>query len=134
MTTLIVFATLIGLAPPAPAQEGAPPAEPARGYYVFEYATGPDWPRDLPLEELFRDERLQGHFQFMGALAERGILVLGGPFKDLSGAMGVIEADDLEAAREIVSADPGIAAGAFTLDTVRPWHPSVAGCVEERAW
>lgn len=117
---------------PGPAVEASADGTPA--YFVFLYATGADRPADRPLDELLGDARLQGHFAYMGRLSEEGTLVLGGPFKDLSGAMGVLRAADLDAARAIAEADPGVASGAFTVQAVKPWHPSVPGCVEDRPW
>ena len=99
-------------------------------YFVFIYRRGPGWSSERPPLE---QAGLPGHFQRMQELADAEILVTGGPFKDLSGAMGIIQAASLDHAREIVARDPVVAQETM-LAEVLPWHPSVIGCVQARDW
>lgn len=46
------------------------------------------------------------HYEFLHSLRDRGILEQAGPFTDRSGGAYVIQADSLEAAREIAEQDP----------------------------
>jgi uncharacterized protein YciI len=61
------------------------------------------------------------HREYMGQLLAEGKLVAGGPFMDGSGALFIYEADSLDAAAAMVSADPYLTEGAFASYEVRPW-------------
>lgn len=99
-------------------------------YFVFIYRPGPAWVKGKTVRE---QPSLAGHFAHMAKLQESGQLVLGGPFKDDSGAMGVIVFEDLEAAEKAVEDDPLVRAKVVTAE-VHAWHPAATGCVEERPW
>jgi uncharacterized protein YciI len=99
-------------------------------YFVFLYHRGPEWIQDKPvIEQPF----IKGHFDHMTKLESDGILVIGGAFKDESGAMGILEVVDMDEAQQIVNSDPVIK-NKTLVATVKAWHPSVAGCVELREW
>ncbi len=101
---------------------------PGKDYYVFLYAPGPGWVAGSPtIEQPF----VQGHFNYMDKLTSEKVLIIGGPYKDDSGAMGIIEASSLEQARKIMESDPLVKNGTVTLD-VRPWFPAVTGCIEKK--
>ena len=85
--------------------------------FVFLYEPGPNWVKDRTIYE----QPLREHGAFMAQLLDDGVLVLAGPFSDNSGGMAIIEAPDIEHAREILSKDPGLVDGVFTA-RVRPWH------------
>lgn len=57
---------------------------------------------------------ISAHVRYLRALGSRGILVVGGPFRDGDGAMVCVIADDEDAADAIARADPLVAFG-FTL-------------------
>ena len=121
----LVFGWAMGRAP------ARPPAAPAPGraesYYVFLYRPGPAWRQGRPVTE----QPLEKHFAYMGELQRSKVLVLGGPFEDSSGAMGVIVAASLADAVRTIDADPIVADGVVTAE-VRPWHAAAPGCVESK--
>ena len=99
--------------------------EDARHYYVFLYSPGPAWRAGRPITE----QPLEKHFAYMGELQRRGVLVLGGPFEDGEGAMGIVAAASREEALALVSADPIVKDGVVRAE-VRPWHAAAPGCAE----
>lgn len=68
----------------------------------------------------------EAHLAF---LAERGVARLGGPLLDANGDMAgsllIIEAADLEAARDFSAADPYARAGLFQSVDIRPFRVTV---------
>ena len=76
---------------------------------------------------------LARHFTYMENLQEDGVLCLGGPFKDNTGAMGIILAADFKSASAIITNDPAVLDGIFAAE-VYSWHPAVPGVVEAKAW
>ncbi|MEV5071420.1 hypothetical protein MRBLMI12_003051 [Microbacterium sp. LMI12-1-1.1] len=74
------------------------------------------------------EQRIVGdHFAYLVALRDRGVLILAGRTQEAEGTFGItiFEADDEAAAREIMHADPAVAAGVF-LATVHPYRVAVA--------
>lgn len=66
------------------------------------------------------------HFAYLVALRDLGILILAGRTQEEdSFGIAIYEADDEERAREIMNADPAIAAGVF-LATLHPYRMAVA--------
>lgn len=65
-----------------------------------------------------RRELFAGHFANMTRLAEEGALVLAGPLSDGGDKRGlfILNAPSVEAAKEMVAADPAVAAGLFTAE------------------
>lgn len=61
---------------------------------------------------------IAAHVTYVRSLGTRGILVVGGPFRDGGGAVVCVIADDENAADAIARADPLVAFG-FTLYQVR---------------
>lgn len=57
----------------------------------------------------------------MNRLVERGIVVMGGPFSDWSGAMVIFDGITREDARTVIDSDPFVANGVFVLDDVFEW-------------
>ncbi len=96
-------------------------------YFVFQYAPGPAWLKNKPASE----QPLNGHFDYMKKLKAEKLLLLGGPFEDDSGAMGMIQTFSLEEARGIIEKDPAVKER-LVLAEVRPWQAAVAGCVETK--
>lgn len=98
-------------------------------YFVFIYRPGPAW---LPNWSVLQ-QPLEGHFAYMEKLQQDGVLCLGGPFKDDTGALGIVRAADFEGAFALVANDPAVLEGVFVAE-VHPWHPSVPGVVETKTW
>jgi uncharacterized protein YciI len=74
-------------------------------YFVFLYKRGAGWIDEKPvLEQPF----LSDHFEYMGKLEDDGRLIIGGPFKDETGVMGVLKVGSLEEARQLIDKDPVI--------------------------
>lgn len=101
----------------------APAASPFAGfespYYVFQFGPGENWIDGVdPFEQ-----DLGGHFAYMGQLVGEGVLVHGGPLDRGNGsyAMGVIRADSLADAREIMSHDPALQTGVYRLLALDRW-------------
>jgi uncharacterized protein YciI len=99
-------------------------------YFFFIYKPGPAWLADKPMAE---QPSINEHFEYMAKLEHEGKLIIGGPFKDSSGAMGIIEVTNLEEAEKLMSDDPAVAHGTVEAE-IRPWHPAVPGCIEQKPW
>ncbi len=65
---------------------------------------------------------VSAHVSYLRALGSRGVLVVGGPFRDGEGAVVCVVADDETAADAIARADPLVAFG-FTLYQLREIDP-----------
>ena len=98
-------------------------------YFAFIYRPGPAW---LPNRSVLQ-QPLVGHFAYIEKLERDGILCLGGPFKDDAGALGIVQAADLEGASALIADDPAVRDGVFVAE-VHPWHPAVPGMVEAKTW
>lgn len=74
-----------------------------------------------------RDTLQQAHLQYVRMLAERGDLVLAGPFMDDGELRGIFifATDDLEQARAWTNADPAVQAGSLVME-LKPWYGSAA--------
>ena len=79
---------------------------------LFVYR-GSDGPRGLELRTTVRDRHL-AHLQ---SLTDAGRIRFGGPLLDADdnpcGSLVILEADDLESAREIAESDPYLVEGVF---------------------
>ncbi|MDQ2698843.1 MAG: YciI family protein [Actinomycetota bacterium] len=74
------------------------------------------------------EQRIVGeHFAYLVDLRDRGIAILAGRTQEATGTFGItiFEADDEEAARDVMTADPAVAAGVF-LATLHPYRVAVA--------
>ena len=88
-------------------------------YFVGYLFRGPN--RDLPEAE---GERIQrGHLAYNRRQKLAGRYVLVGPFADQEDPRGLIvmKAESIEAARELMSADPAVRAGVLRVE-LRPWY------------
>ncbi|GAB2760896.1 YciI family protein [Salinifilum aidingensis] len=82
--------------------------------YVVELEYGAD-----------REERLRvrpEHREYCRDLAERGVVLAGGPFADETGAMLIYEVADAAELRAVLEADPYAAAGVLASTTIREWN------------
>ncbi len=100
-------------------------SEPASGqdepeiWFTLEHRPGPAWRRDLPeFEQDFSE-----HFEFIGLLRARGLLVAGGPRPDQPGhGMIIVRGVDATEAEFIANeADMSVVNGLLEV-TVRPWR------------
>ncbi len=62
---------------------------------------------------MLTDALLEAHVAHLKQLTGRGELVLCGPFRDGGGALQILDAPSLDAARQMVMADPFIARGYY---------------------
>lgn len=81
--------------------------------FAVELVYGPDREKRLAV----RPE----HREYVASLAEKGVVLLSGPYADDTGALIVYEAADEAAVKEIISADPYTAANVAEW-TVREWN------------
>jgi uncharacterized protein YciI len=79
---------------------------------------------DRPNALARRMELRPDHLKHLEGLGEQ--VVLAGPFLDekgdMAGTIAVIEAESLEAAREIFARDPFVAGGLFDTIIIKPWR------------
>ncbi len=84
--------------------------------------TGTDKPGHLDRRVSTRPD----HVAYLNDLSARGVLKLAGPFLDGDGkpcgSLLVLEAETVEAARDILAADPYARAGLFAATEVRAWN------------
>jgi len=84
--------------------------------------TGTDKPDQLDLRVATRPD----HVAYLTGLNDTGVLKLAGPFIDGNGtpcgSMLVLEADTIEAARDILAGDPYAKVGLFAATEVRAWN------------
>ena len=92
--------------------------------YVMAYLKkGPN--RDL--DSTAAAELQRAHIDNIGLLAEKGKLVLAGPFMDDGDVRGIyiFDVESVEEARKLTETDPAIKAGSLTME-LRPWYGSAA--------
>jgi uncharacterized protein YciI len=70
-----------------------------------------------------REANKPDHRRWLSGQVDAGAVRTVGPFLDGSGALLVVEADDDEAARSLVNADPHCLQGLVPEVTVREWKP-----------
>jgi uncharacterized protein len=87
---------------------------------------------DRPDSLALRMETRAAHLDYV---QKTGAVRLGGPFLDEKGAMVgsllIIEAPDLESAREWQAGDPYVKAGLFAEAGLRPWKATANNCKAE---
>jgi uncharacterized protein YciI len=88
-------------------------------YYLVERAKGPAWDHSKPRRE---QKGWDEHAAFMDALAEEGVVVLGGPVGEGDGdnALLVIDLDHEAAVHARLAEDPW-EGEMLTTQSVRPW-------------
>jgi uncharacterized protein YciI len=88
-------------------------------YYLVEQAKGPAWDHSRPRRE---QAGWEAHAAFMDALAEEGVIVLGGPIGDGDGdnALLVVDVDSEAAVCARLAEDPW-SDGMLTIESIRPW-------------
>jgi uncharacterized protein YciI len=84
---------------------------------VARVKAGPTWKSGPPEAQPGWDE----HADFVDALVEVGIFVMGGPFSDYSGSLALLEGISADEARALLATDPFVKNGVFILVDVRDW-------------
>lgn len=112
---LLIF-SFIGASCLAQDQEGNPPAEIVK-YYFVELITNPAKP-DLPKAQV--DSIQTAHMANIGKLVEDKKLVLAGPFEN-GGGIFILKVSSQEEAEELAAQDPAVSAGRL-LTKIRPWY------------
>ncbi|WP_194955133.1 YciI family protein [Sphingopyxis solisilvae] len=107
-------------ADPNVAPEPATKAPATAKLFAIVYEPGPVWKRGMPLAQ----QNLGEHGQYMRRLAADGVLILAGPLMTSEGGLVILRADDLEAARALMDADPAVQKGQF-VGTVSEWRPAI---------
>lgn len=97
--------------------------------FAISYAPGPGWLAGTHTIE----QSLQPHLAYMTELTQRGILLLGGPFKQVMGGLGIIMAGSEDQARELVAQDPAVQAQLLSA-TVNPWKVVLTGALAFSSW
>ena len=92
--------------------------------FVVHFSVGPNWNPELSPGE---QEGFGAHSANLNRLREAGRITFGARYGDLG--MIFLTADSLEAAREELDADPGVAAGIFTYEVaaMRVFYPFSGG-------
>jgi len=109
---VLALAAAAAAAPSLAAAQAAPPT-----YFVLIHSPGPLWDH----AKGFRDQPgVAQHVGYMSAFADKGRLVMGGPFLDNSGGMMIFDVPTLQDAQAIAAADPTVKSGLLTV-AVKPW-------------
>jgi uncharacterized protein YciI len=111
-TVLALAAAAVVGAPTLAAAAAAPPT-----YFVLTHAPGPSWDHAKGFRE---QPGVEAHLGYMSGYADKGRIVMGGPFLDNSGGMMIFDVATLDGARAIAEADPTVKSGLLTV-TVKPW-------------
>ena len=84
---------------------------------VVRVAPGPAWISGLPEEQAGWDD----HAEFVDALVERGVFIMGGPWAGRLGSMSVWEGMSADEVREVLQGDPFVRNGVFEIEDVADW-------------
>ena len=114
--TVLALAAAAAAAPSLAPAQGPPPT-----YFVLTHSPGPLWDH----AKGFRDQPgLEQHLGYMSGYADKGRIVMGGPFLDNSGGMMIFDVPTIDDARAIAQADPTVKSGLLTV-TVKPWLAAI---------
>lgn len=100
--------------------------------FVLAHTPGPNWVAGVPYPS---QPGIEAHFGFMHGLAEREILLAGGPYDDdvddgRMVGMAIIQADDLVRAEAIAAEDASVQAGLIRVE-VRAWGPRMGSWLRD---
>jgi uncharacterized protein YciI len=86
--------------------------------FVMISTQGPAWQTVKTVAELplYRE-----HYKYMRQVFATGQLLMGGPFLDNQGAIGILDVEDEAQARDIVAHDPFVQARVVEPH-LHPWH------------
>jgi uncharacterized protein YciI len=101
--------------------------------FVLAHTPGPRWAMGAPYAS---QPGIEAHFGFMHSLAERSLLLAGGPYFDgvddgRMVGMAIIETDDLASAEAIAAEDGSVQAGLMRVE-VREWGPRMGSWLDAR--
>ena len=88
--------------------------------FVVVYTPGSAWIQGKRVVEqpFFKD-----HARYMRQFFDDKRLLMGGPFLDNQGGLGILEVANEAQAREIIEQDPAVLEKVFQ-PTLHPWHPA----------
>lgn len=86
--------------------------------FIVLYTPGPAWLQGklIPEQPFYRE-----HGRYMKQVFARRQLIMGGPFLDNQGGLGILDVANVAQAYEIVEHDPAVLAKVFQPH-VHPWH------------
>jgi uncharacterized protein YciI len=93
-------------------------------YFILIYTTEAAW-KSKGMAEI----PLGKHYAYVEKLVADKKLIVGGPFKDSSGAILIIQADDEKEARQIMDNEP-LFIDKIVKAEMHPWNAAIKGCVE----
>ncbi|MFF5145077.1 YciI family protein [Streptomyces sp. NPDC013157] len=70
-----------------------------------------------------REHLHPAHTDYLRALTDSGVLLLGGPLQDTNGGLLVYEAEDRDALQRILDAEPYVTGGIVRRIRIRQWAP-----------
>ncbi|MBW8796409.1 MAG: hypothetical protein JF597_23280 [Streptomyces sp.] len=70
-----------------------------------------------------REHLHPAHTDYLRALTDSGVLLLGGPLQDTNGGLLVYEAEDRDALQRILDAEPYVRGGIVRRIRIRQWAP-----------
>ncbi len=114
---ILAFTTLFAIVSFSKAQDKQEEPFEIIKYYFVELITNPDRP-ELPKVQV--DSIQAAHMANMGSMAEKGQLMLAGPFEG-GGGIFVLNVPTMEAAEKLAAQDPAVSAGRL-LTKIRAWY------------
>jgi uncharacterized protein YciI len=119
----VLARTVLGLAAAAVASPAlATTAAGPPTYFVLSHTPGRIWDHG----KAFRNQPgIDQHVAYWSGYADKGQIVLGGPFLDNSGGMMILDVPTPEAAHAMAEADPTVKSSLLAV-TVRPWLAALA--------
>ena len=98
-----------------------------RRHFVLFFTPGDHWEKDKPMSQ----QKLEAHRAYYQDLMNKGQVVIGGGFLDKDNGMSILKVKNIEEANEIVTNDPAVISGIFTIE-VRPFFAAFKGRNEEQ--
>jgi len=89
------------------------------GYFVVTEGRGPGWDASRPRRE---QDEWDAHAQFMDALVEDGLVVLGGPVGDGVRVLLVIEAESARNIEARLAEDPWMSMEVLRIESIEGWE------------
>jgi uncharacterized protein YciI len=84
---------------------------------VLRVGPGPAWKSGRPEEQ----EGWDAHAEFIDALIDRGVFIMGGPWTNRLGSMSIWEGMDANEVLDVVQTDPFVLNGVFQIEDVADW-------------
>ena len=90
---------------------------PTKHRVLVIFRAGPTWESGPPEDQPDWD----AHADWVDDLIAKGTFVMGGPLRDNSGSVNLLEGLTAAEAEELLAKDPFVVNGVFVLDSVRDW-------------